>query len=151
MERHGLATRVIFILDFTRIGQYACYYAVNLVVVDIPEGVKSIGDDAFFCCSSLTTVSFPTTLTSIGRLAFGWCSSLRTVDLLLTNLQEIGTKTFYYGNELSSMTIPDSLQTLGDSVFYRSSKLVPSNIEVRDKFNDTTSEVVAHLSSKQQS
>ncbi|GMH67094.1 hypothetical protein TrLO_g1844 [Triparma laevis f. longispina] len=43
-ERRKPVTRVIFQIDIAKIGECACFYAVNLVVVDIPEGVKSIGD-----------------------------------------------------------------------------------------------------------
>ena len=52
-ERHTRVTRMIFLLNVTKVGDYAA----NLVVVDIPEGVKSIGHHAFNTCSSLTTVS----------------------------------------------------------------------------------------------
>ncbi|GMH58026.1 hypothetical protein TL16_g02519 [Triparma laevis f. inornata] len=37
-----LVTRVIVLLNITKVRGFACYYAVNLVVVDIPEGVESI-------------------------------------------------------------------------------------------------------------
>ena len=143
-ERHKLVTRVIFLLNIMKVGDYACYPAINLVVVDIPEGIESIGEAAFNSCRSLTTVSFPTTLTSIGKYAFFQCSSLDNVDLLHTNLQGIGDEAFWRCSELKSMTIPDSLQTLCRMVFKQSYKLVPSNIDVGD--NDT---VVAHLRSQQ--
>ncbi|GMH69849.1 hypothetical protein TrLO_g4993 [Triparma laevis f. longispina] len=116
-ERHELVTRVIFLLNIAKVGKYACYSAVNLVVVDIPKGVVSIGDRASMYCWSLTRVSFPTTLTSIGGLAFG-CYSLENVDLLHANLQELGEEAFYGCSELTSMTIPDSLQTLGEHAFH---------------------------------
>ena len=112
-ERRALVTRVIFLLNVTKVGELACCYAVNLVVVEIPEGVKSIGEMAFMRCASLTTNSFPTTLTSIGVAAFEDCSSLAIVDLLHTNLQELGHGAFNDCSELKSMIIPDSLQTLG--------------------------------------
>ena len=49
------------------------------------------------------------------------------------------------------MKIPDSLQTLGNWVFYDCSKLVPASIDINDEINedDVTSEVVAYLRSKQ--
>ncbi|GMI10512.1 hypothetical protein TrLO_g11165 [Triparma laevis f. longispina] len=68
-KRHDEITRVIFLLNITKVGGSACEWVVNLVVVDNPEGVKSICDYAFKDCSSSTTVSFPTTLKSIVRLA----------------------------------------------------------------------------------
>ena len=43
-ERRKLVTRVVFQIDISKIGERACFYAINLVVVDIPEGVKSIDD-----------------------------------------------------------------------------------------------------------
>ncbi|GMH81529.1 hypothetical protein TL16_g08959 [Triparma laevis f. inornata] len=154
-EWNKIVTRVVFLLNVMKVGESACYYAINLVVVEIPEGVQSIGDYAFCCCLSLTTVSFPATLTSIGVSAFCECSSLDNVDLLHTNLQELGEEAFQHCSELKLMTIPDSLQTLGDEIFYKCSKLVPSSIDVREYDDDgalipdTTSEVVAYLRSQQ--
>ncbi|GMH53838.1 hypothetical protein TL16_g01542 [Triparma laevis f. inornata] len=150
-ERRKLVTRVVFPLNITKVGGYACRFAVNLVVVDIPEGVERIGILAFSDCRSLTTVSFPTALKSIGVWSFYGCTSLENVHLLHTNLQEIGACAFYECSELTSMMIPDSLQTLGDDVFHGCSKLVPSNTDVTDYDNNTTSDVVAYLRSKQQS
>ncbi|GMH67903.1 hypothetical protein TrLO_g3035 [Triparma laevis f. longispina] len=136
--------RVMFLLNITKVGKYACHRAVNLVVVDIPEGVESIDREAFWGCLRLTTVSFPTTLTAISDEAFWGCSNLDNVDLLHTNLQELENQAFQKCSELKSMTIPDSLQTLGSHVFHGCSKLVPSNIHTLD--NDA---VIAHLRSHQ--
>ncbi|GMI01431.1 hypothetical protein TrLO_g4914 [Triparma laevis f. longispina] len=146
-ERRALATRVIFLLNVTKVGDHACIYTVNLVVVSIPEGVVSIGEGAFQSCRSLTTVSFPMTLKSIGDYAFVICSSLDNINLLHTNLQELGRSAFAGCDELESMTIPDSLQKVGDDVFVYSSKLVPSSIDINDEINgnDVTSKVIAQL------
>ncbi|GMH82635.1 hypothetical protein TL16_g09325 [Triparma laevis f. inornata] len=108
-ERRKLATRVIFLLNITKVVKRACKLAINLVVVDIPQGVESIGEAAFMGCPSLNTVSFPRTLSSIGEAAFTDCSSLENVDLLHTNLQELGQLAFNSCSDLKSMTIPDSL------------------------------------------
>ncbi|GMH95964.1 hypothetical protein TrST_g6066 [Triparma strigata] len=35
-------TKVVFLLNITKVGEHACYYASNLVVVNIPEGITSI-------------------------------------------------------------------------------------------------------------
>ncbi|GMH48151.1 hypothetical protein TL16_g00230 [Triparma laevis f. inornata] len=143
-ERCKLITRVIFILNITKVGEYACEFACNLVIVDIPDGIESIGKCAFLCCSSLTTVSFLTTLRLIGYCAFQYCSSLENVDLLHTNLEELGQAAFSFCEELKSMTMPDSLRRGGRHVFHGCSKLVPSNINIKD-----ADAVLAHLRSQQ--
>ncbi|GMH52399.1 hypothetical protein TrLO_g4409 [Triparma laevis f. longispina] len=86
-ERRKLATRVIFLLNITKVGEYAGMFAANLVVVDIPEGVESICQYAFDNCTSLTTVSFHTTLKLLVRQSFECCSSLENVDLLHTTFK----------------------------------------------------------------
>ncbi|GMH55361.1 hypothetical protein TL16_g01891 [Triparma laevis f. inornata] len=147
-----LVTRVIFLLNITVVRKRRCWNAENLVVVVIPEGVESIGDDAFYGCSSLNIVSFPTTLKPIGKHSFQENTSLENVDLLNTNLQKLGDCAFAYCSELKSISIPDLLQTIGAVVFMGSSKLVPSNIDVSFETNlytDKTYEVVAHLRSLQ--
>jgi len=62
-ERQGLMTQVIFLRNIVQIGENAYNSAVNLVVVDIPEGVERIGARAFHYRESLTAISFPRTLT----------------------------------------------------------------------------------------
>ncbi|GMH77644.1 hypothetical protein TL16_g07480 [Triparma laevis f. inornata] len=153
-ERRKLATRVILLLNITKVGDWACYLAVSLVIVDVPECFESIRWASFANCSSLTTIYFPTTLKWIGGFAFDSCTSLEYVDLLHTNLQELGQEAFYGCSELKLMTIPDSLQTLGYGVFHECFKIVPSNIDVREyddddeELLDTTSEVVNYLRAK---
>ncbi|GMH78357.1 hypothetical protein TL16_g07768 [Triparma laevis f. inornata] len=151
-ERREFVTLVIFNLNITKIGDDACCLVVNLVVVDIPEGIERISTGAFWECESLTTVSFPKTLKSIGNYAFEGCRSLDNVNLLHTNLQELGRAAFVRCSELKSMTISDSLQTFGADVLYKCSKLVSSSIKIDNKFksySDKTSAAVAYLRSQQ--
>ncbi|GMH98523.1 hypothetical protein TrST_g13856 [Triparma strigata] len=150
-ERMKQVTKVVFLLNVTKVGVGACYYASILVIVDIPEGITIIGKCSFDTCSSLKEIKFPKSLTLIGDYSFDSCSSLEEVDLLHTNVQKLGIEAFYNCTSLREMKVPDSLQTFGTKVFYQCSKLVPSTIDVDSKidYNDTTSEVVAYLRSKQ--
>ncbi|GMH60372.1 hypothetical protein TrLO_g3812 [Triparma laevis f. longispina] len=133
--------RVIFLLNIMTVGDGACCYT-SLFVVDIPEGVERISDNAFYACRSLTTISFSTTLTSIWDYDFAGCSSLEIVDLLHTNLQELGEAAFASCSKLMTITIPDSFQTLGIWDFHKCSKLVPSTIDINGVNKDVTPEVV---------
>ena len=55
----------------------ALYLNGELVTsLEIPDGVTSIGDSAFYGCSSLTSITIPDSVTSIGSSAFLNCSSL---------------------------------------------------------------------------
>ena len=143
-EKTKQVTKVVFLLNITKIGDYACYNASILVTVDIPEGITSIGDYSFQRCSSLKDVTFPKSLTSIGNFSFSSCSSLEEVDLLHTNVRELGTRAFSSCTSLRTMKVPDSLQTFGQDAFVFCSKLVPSEINVRD-----SNAVVAYLRSIQ--
>lgn len=46
---------------------------------DVPEGVKSIGADAFWDCSKLLSITMPRSLVSVGSRAFKKCVGLRQI------------------------------------------------------------------------
>ncbi|GMI01820.1 hypothetical protein TrVE_jg3605 [Triparma verrucosa] len=139
-------TQVVFLMNITKVGDYACTRASNLVDVDIPEGITIIGKSsfAFGGCSSLKDIMFPKSLTSIGNCSFNECFNLERVDLLHTNVEELGQQAFIYCTSLREMKVPNSLQRFGSSAFYGCSKLTPSDIGKCD--NDA---VVAYLRSIQ--
>ena len=139
-------TKVVFLLNITKVGDRACW-ADNLVVVDIPEGITIIGDYSFSQCMGLKEIKFPKSLTSIGTQSFENCSSLEKVDFLHTNVQALGRQAFAYCRSLREMTVPDSLQRFGRIVFWYCSKLVPS-VRFRHPSYISTSDtdaVVAYL------
>jgi hypothetical protein len=148
MERMKQVTKVVFLLNITKVGDNACSAAINLVTVDIPEGITSIGDASFRGCSGLKEISFSKSLTSIGVGSFAWCSSLEQVDLLHTKVEELGEGAFFNCRSLRAMKIPDSLQTFGWDVFEDCYELVPSDI-YEYNYHDYTSDVVDYLRSIQ--
>ena len=69
------------------IGKYAFRNCKNLETVAISNGVTTIGYEAFKNCSSLTSVTIPNSLTSIGDEVLYGCSSLKFINYLDTKKQ----------------------------------------------------------------
>ena len=55
--------------------------STEVTSVNIPNGVTSIGDDAFRKYTALTSVTIPPSVTSIGESAFAGCSSLTSITI----------------------------------------------------------------------
>lgn len=88
----------------------------------LPEGLITIGDNAFQYCTNLRKIHFPSTLEKIGANAFNGCVSLDHV-VLPESVYEIGSGAFSHCVSLSSVELPESLQQLNDSTFSDCSKL----------------------------
>lgn len=73
----------------TSIGDDA-FEGCDITSVTLPEGIVFIGRSAFSECLALTSVSLPESLTSIGGSAFSYCSNLKDVYCYGTEKKEIG-------------------------------------------------------------
>ena len=62
--------------------------------VTIPDGVVSIGNEAFAGCRGLTSVTIPDSVTSIGNYAFNYCTNLTSVTIPV-GVTNIGSYAFY--------------------------------------------------------
>lgn len=89
----------------------------DLKNVVIPNGVKSIGKEAFYNCSSLQSITIPNSVTSIGDWAFLRCSSLKSITIP-DSVTSIGIDAFSYCKSLTSMVIPNSVTTVGFYIFH---------------------------------
>ncbi|MBR3629463.1 MAG: leucine-rich repeat protein [Oscillospiraceae bacterium] len=89
--------------------------------VTVPDGVTSIADGAFSSVSDLTAVTIPKGVTRIGA-AFRGCTSLKSVTLPNT-LQELGDEAFRGCSKLESILLPSSLTTIGDRAFFQCTSL----------------------------
>lgn len=83
----------------------------------LPDGVTSIGANAFSGATSLSSVNFPNTLSSIGNEAFKGATSLTSITLPAT-VTDIGTLAFF-DTRLTSLTIPNSVTTIRNDSFGR--------------------------------
>jgi len=98
------------------IGNYAFYNCTSLINITISESVTSIGNYSFSKCKSLTSIAIPDSVTSIGNSAFYNCKSLESITIP-KNVTSIGDYTFYNCSSLTSVIIPDSVTSIGDSSF----------------------------------
>jgi transcriptional regulator with XRE-family HTH domain len=88
---------------------------------DIPSGVNSIGDSAFYGSSVLTDVTLPGTITSLGTEIFSECTALKHVTFNegITSLPKavLWASTEYHSEALSSVYIPSTITTMTSGAF----------------------------------
>ena len=111
----------------------------SLTDIIIPNGVTSIGSKSFSSCTALTSIIISNSVTSIGFSAFDYCSievatiptiackyiknsKLKTV--VITSGNEIENSAFNYCTSLISITVPDSVTSIGSSAFKNCASLI---------------------------
>lgn len=104
--------------------------------INLPEGLVSIGDWAFYSCKYLELSEFPSTLKHIGRCAFRGCYSI-SVSSFPDGIETLGAGIFSFitskNSPLKKFTLPDHLKEVPDSLFLYCSNLeevhLPANLE----------------------
>ncbi|MBQ6040074.1 MAG: leucine-rich repeat domain-containing protein [Oscillospiraceae bacterium] len=86
------------------------------VDVEIPKGVKGIGNVAFACAPHLKSVTFPDSVETIGVSAFSNCESLESI-VIPPKVTEIEAFTFNSCSSLRNVTLPDGLIRIGNAAF----------------------------------
>lgn len=79
-------------------------YKTDLLSITIPEGVTTIGPNAFYFYSSVQEIHLPESLVSIGQNAFGCCYDLQALHIP-AGVRHIGSDAFICTDSLSSLTI----------------------------------------------
>ncbi|MBE6687243.1 MAG: hypothetical protein E7591_08445 [Ruminococcaceae bacterium] len=151
------------------IGNAAFRNCTKITSVDIPEGVTYIGDEAFYGCDGLTSVSIPDSVESIGKEAFyntaiykktssAWVDDTLYIGkhLIKADVSVSGHFTVKEGtltiakyafercNNLTAVTIPDSITNIDDYVFSYCSRL--ARVSIPDSVTGIGQGAFAHCS-----
>lgn len=126
--------------NITSIGQWAFAYCKNLERVILPEGLKSIEDYAFLECEKLESIPLPDSVTQIGRNVFDFTAlsldkanwqngafyiGKHLIDtdpniescIIKNGTLTVANEAFFNHQKLTSVTIPQSVVSIGESVF----------------------------------
>ncbi len=112
----------------TSIGDFAFYGCNNITSVSIPYSVKSIGRSAFYLCENITNVTIPESVTNIGAYAFSYCKNITGITIP-ESVTSIGGCAFYSCDMIESITIPGSVKTIASSAFSDCDNLVSVTIQ----------------------
>lgn len=155
----------------TSIESSAFYECDKLKSVSLPDSLNFIESFAFSDCKCLTSISIPKNVTSLGWCAFSGCSNLTNVQLSGkiealtdgefsntglknldflkgTGIKEISGSAFGSCENFQSITIPDSVTTIGDYAFSDCTNLesvtIPAGVTTIDRsaFNNSNNVVI---------
>lgn len=121
---------VVFSAGLMEIGVDA-FFSANITAVDLPDTVKTIGNNCFAYCYYLTSANIPGSVTQLGSGVFSSCILLESV-VISDGITTLPSSTFNNCPKLQFINIPDSVTTLGSDCFTAckslNSIILPNNL-----------------------
>jgi BspA type Leucine rich repeat region (6 copies) len=100
----------------TVLGAGALNYLANLTEVILPSTLTTIGDGAF-TYSGLLSITIPASVSTLGAAIFDMATDLTRVDFESPSaLRNLGQWTFQNATGLRSLTLPEGLEAIDDSI-----------------------------------
>lgn len=137
--RYVSVAKVVIPSTVTKIAARA-FQGSDLHVIEIPDSVKSIDDEAFEGCNHLKTVKLPAKLYNVGKRVFANCKKLQTVEnieaamigeevfaecpslakdmTILNNATSIPERFAANNLSLKSFVVPATIEKIGRQAFY---------------------------------
>ena len=100
----------------TSIGSNAFNSCYNITSIKISGSVTTINESAFKSCYSLTYINIPETVTCIGDYAFSACYMLASINIP-DSVTKIGKYAFRDCYSLTYINIPETVTSIGDYAF----------------------------------
>ena len=137
-----------------RPGYTSGYGSAKITTINLPEGLKEIGDEAFYGITNLTNINitddevkgrslvFPSKLATIGESAFEGCTSLASTEadpfILPDSLKTIKKSAFQNLTNLKFLELNEGLEYVGNTAF-------GLNAEVHDQTTITFPSTIKYL------
>ena len=88
----------------------------DIINIEYPQTIKSVGTNAFQGCSKLKTIVIPETISTISSGCYSECNGLKEV-VIPSHIDSIGSLAFYNCKELERVIFPMTLKYIGKSAF----------------------------------
>lgn len=104
----------------------------DLIEINLPISIESIGKNAFAGCKSLDTIEIPENVKTIGAYAFKWCSKI-TELAIPDGVTVISEGMFMCCYSLEKVVLPINTEFIGEGAFWRCENLkltVPESADI---------------------
>lgn len=120
----------------TMIYEFAFCGLENTKTINIPDGVKVIGAEAFAWSNNLQTINIPTSVTTIDAAAFAGNNKLQSITIP-NSVTELGVGAFILCENLTNVTLPNTISSIPYGTFAGCVSLkkidIPSSVKAIEK------------------
>lgn len=110
-------TEVMIIPDSVEVIETRAFlYQTFIKRIELPSGLRSIGEWAFNGCTSLEEITIPGSVKAISNSAFLGCNNLKTV-VIEEGVEYISSSAFGGCVNLEKVVLPSSIKSIGEAAF----------------------------------